>query len=151
MIGRDLLPSTVTRPASSPTNAPAVTAQGADLEALVAEADAKSKKLADGGDKRKMDQLEKKLKGQAQQLEQLSRAKAAAAAKNQPPIPAKGKGGRGRGRGRGRGGPFDTQYETQAQLTARLGTDATGKEPCWFHHVKGECNPPGGRTCTRYH
>ena len=123
----------------------------ASLEALVAEADAKSKKLADGGDKRKMDQLEKKLKGQAQQLEQLSRAKAAAAAKNQPPIPAKGKGGRGRGRGRGRGGPFDTQYETQAQLTARLGTDATGKEPCWFHHVKGECNPPGGRTCTRYH
>ena len=37
VIGPDLLPPTVTRPAASPTNAPAVTAEGGDLEALVAD------------------------------------------------------------------------------------------------------------------
>jgi len=37
VIGPDLLPPTVVRPASRQPNAPAVTAEGVDLEALVAE------------------------------------------------------------------------------------------------------------------
>ena len=48
-----------------------------------------------------------------------------------------GRGGRGGGRGGGGGNP-QKPGETQQELNARLGRK-DGKDPCWFHHIKGSC------------